>query len=203
GGTALQRRPAHVQPHSARGDAHGGGANNPWHRYRALGTGGHRRAGRRRHRSLRLLAPCRISRAPDTPPALDQPRVPERRRLGGIVPRSAIAAGRRPAQVFLLSGLYGRHGWPAARRRPDRPARLGVSPEWLQRLQDGARLVYVFCYPDSPQNALVQALAGAAPDTLILAPEGVWHAGSAPHEGTGSASKVGVHAHAFVDQETF
>ncbi|NGR08011.1 elongation factor P maturation arginine rhamnosyltransferase EarP [bacterium SGD-2] len=82
-------------------------------------------------------------------------------------------------------------------------ARLGVSTEWLQRLQDGARLVYVFCYPDSPQNALVQALAGAAPDTLILAPEGVWHAGSAPHEGTGSASKVGVHAHAFVDQETF
>ena len=78
---------------------------------------------------------------------------------------------------------------------------LGVAPEWLQRLRDGAKLVYVYCYPEAPLPALQQTLARNGGDTLMLIAQGVWSGGLPDwHEAGGH---VGVHTHDFVDQDTF
>lgn len=79
---------------------------------------------------------------------------------------------------------------------------LGVSDEWLQRLQAGARLAYVFCYPEAPLTALLQALAAAESDTLVLMANGVGREALSAWTGE-HAHNVAVHVHKFVDQDTF
>lgn len=81
-------------------------------------------------------------------------------------------------------------------------SRLGVSPAWLQRLRQGATLAYVYCYPQAPLAALLQALADAGRDALVLLPEGIWP-GELPRPiGRGDA-RVEAWAHPFVDQDDF
>lgn len=78
---------------------------------------------------------------------------------------------------------------------------LGVDTDWLQRVQAGARLVYVYCYPQAPLPELLQALASHNHETLVLMPRGVWP-GTLPstqHLNT----HVAIHTHDFVDQERF
>src|SRR5690606_39244806 len=55
-----------------------------------------------------------------------------------------------------------RNTWQADQRaRLALLAQLGVNADWLRRIEAGARLVYVYCYPQAPLPALQQALAGA------------------------------------------
>src|SRR5690606_41429682 len=50
--------------------------------------------------------------------AVAEPGIPECRGLGERLPRAALAAGQRPVQVLLLSGLHRRHRRVAARTGP-------------------------------------------------------------------------------------
>src|SRR5690606_41060950 len=49
---------------------------------------------------------------------------------------------------------------------------LGVEADWLERLRKGARLVYVFCYPDAPLAGLMDALAEPRARSLVLMTDG-------------------------------
>src|SRR5690606_7675520 len=51
---------------------------------------------------------------------------------------------------------------------------LGVDATWLERLRGGASLVYVYCYPQAPLPALIEALSMVGRDALVLLPEGIW-----------------------------
>ena len=79
--------------------------------------------------------------------------------------------------------------------------RLGVDASWLERLSAGAALVYVYCYPQAPLEALMQALSQQGRDTLLLLPRGIW-----PHELPdvhANACRVEARSHDFVDQSSF
>lgn len=76
---------------------------------------------------------------------------------------------------------------------------LGVDPAWLARLRAGARLVYVYCYPQAPLPALLKVLANDSRDTLVLLPEGVWPA-DLQYATSASTERLKVHSHRFVDQ---
>ena len=78
---------------------------------------------------------------------------------------------------------------------------LGVDPRWLQRLREGATLVYLFCYPQAPVLSLYRSLVQQGRDTLILMARGVFPLASPDHQ-TGMA-QVAVHEHDFVDQDVF
>lgn len=80
-------------------------------------------------------------------------------------------------------------------------AELGINADWLQRLQAGARLVYVYCYPQAPLPELLRALALQNRDTLVLLPRGIWPQ-PLPDEQHGNAH-LAVRTHDFVDQERF
>jgi len=77
---------------------------------------------------------------------------------------------------------------------------LGVEADWLERLRKGARLVYVFCYPDAPLAGLMNALAELPDESLVLMPEGT---GADVGRALPRHPGVHVHAHRFVDQPTF
>lgn len=79
--------------------------------------------------------------------------------------------------------------------------KLGVEEAWLERLQAGAALVYVFCYPQAPLASLMQALSRQNRDTLVLCPQGVWPA-ALPGQHT-RGCRIDVRTHEFVDQDTF
>lgn len=78
-------------------------------------------------------------------------------------------------------------------------ASLGVNAAWLDRLRNGAALVYVYCYPQAPLPSLLQALATRDGDTLVLMPDGIWP-GALPRP---VAGRVEVCTHPFVDQDAF
>lgn len=79
---------------------------------------------------------------------------------------------------------------------------LGVESDWLHRVHAGARLVYVYCYPDSPLPALLAALEASGRDTLVLLPEGI--APHSPPPGVQANScRVEMRTHAFVEQDIF
>ena len=80
--------------------------------------------------------------------------------------------------------------------------RLGVSDESCGRLEAGARLVYVFCYPQAPLQALLDELALSSRDTLVLMPRGLRSEPQAA-SAQASGSHVAVHEIPFVDQDTF
>lgn len=98
--------------------------------------------------------------------------------------------------------LARRDAWQAdAQARLDLLADLGVSEDWLHRLRGGARLVYVFCYPQAPLPALLQALSSQQGDTLILMAAGLMPPEA--WENFSGAGNVGVHEHPFVNQARF
>lgn len=79
--------------------------------------------------------------------------------------------------------------------------RVGVEAAWLDRLDAGAALAYVYCYPEAPLESLIGALSRGDRDTLVLLPEGILPQGlPTPKAGR---SQVELHTHAFVDQDTF
>lgn len=81
-------------------------------------------------------------------------------------------------------------------------AELGVQPEWLERLAaGGAALVYVFCYPQAPLPALLEALGRQDRDALVLMPKGVWSHSASSADCV--ARQVAIHRHDFVDQSHF
>lgn len=109
-------------------------------------------------------------------------------RTGGLLREPGLIATRDAWQAD-----------PAARQ--DLLERLGVPAVWLQRLREGASLVYVYCYPDSPLPTLQQSLVQKGGDTLILMAEGIWPEGLP--ERLEAGGHVAVHTHDFVDQDTF
>lgn len=71
--------------------------------------------------------------------------------------------------------LEKRNAWqanPAARRAL--LAQCGLNTTDIDTIDNGARLVLVFCYPDAPLSALAQALAANSRPTVLLLPDGVW-----------------------------
>lgn len=98
--------------------------------------------------------------------------------------------------------LEARDAWQSSPHvRMDLLSRLGIEQEWLDRLRAGARLVYVYCYPQAPLHALIDALSQQGRDTLILMAQGIWP--SALSDSVSAGCKVGVRTHDFVDQATF
>ena len=102
-----------------------------------------------------------------------------------------------------------RDRWQAdSEQRNSLLARVGVDAQWRERLNEGAALVYVYCYPQAPLAALLQALASGQRDTLVLLPEGIWP-GELPSvqgrlNGKGSRdAEVQIHTLPFVDQDDF
>lgn len=83
--------------------------------------------------------------------------------------------------------------------RPNLLSRLGVEAVWLDRLQAGARLVYVFCYPQAPLGALLRTLASTRQEALVLMAQGVGP--DTPPLPAGG--RLALHRHEFVDQDTF
>jgi len=76
-------------------------------------------------------------------------------------------------------------------------ARIGVSADARASLQQGTRLVFLFCYPHAPVAALLAGLA-AAGQTLLLAPEGLH-----PTLRDARPSGVRVQEIPYVDQDDF
>jgi len=99
--------------------------------------------------------------------------------------------------------LTRRDMWQAdPRNRLELLARLRIDAAWQERLRAGARLVYVYCYPQAPLPALMEALGASGRDTLVLLPEGIWP-GETPASITTARSRVEARAHPFVDQDVF
>jgi len=113
--------------------------------------------------------------------------------------------GFTPATGGLLRepGLIARRdAWQAdSQARLTLLNKLGVSPAWLERLQAGARLVYVYCYPQAPLPALMRALSRQGHDSLVMLPQGIWPDALPSLHANGC--RIETHAHPFVDQDTF
>lgn len=50
----------------------------------------------------------------------------------------------------------------------------GLSGEDITAVDNGAHLVFVFCYPDAPVSTLVKSLASAEKPSLVMIPEGTY-----------------------------
>lgn len=99
--------------------------------------------------------------------------------------------------------IQDRLAWQAdAGKRLDFLAALGVSDTWLRKLEAGAFLAYVYCYPQAPLPLLIKALANVGEDALVLMPEGIWPEALPAISGE-SAANVGIHRLPFVDQDAF
>jgi len=98
--------------------------------------------------------------------------------------------------------LEARDAWQSSpNARMELLSGLGIEQEWLERLRAGAMLVYVYCYPQAPLPALIDALSQQGRDTLILMAQGIWP--SALPDSVSGGCTVGVRTHEFVDQATF
>lgn len=111
----------------------------------------------------------------------------------------------RTGGLLREAGLFARRdAWRAV---PDARsallATLGVPQAWLDRLRQGAMLVYVYCYPQAPLPALSDALSRAGRDALILIPGGIWPGTLPEPRVTAHGTRVETVAHPFVDQDTF
>lgn len=100
---------------------------------------------------------------------------------------------------------------------------VGLPHEQIQRLRNGARQIMLFCYPQAPARALVDALALQTTASVILVPEGVYPSlrGYCAHQAPPFPQKVApssqqiappshptwgqvyIHEMAFVDQQRF
>ena len=115
-------------------------------------------------------------------------------KAGGLLREPGLIENGRPRQAD-------------SRKRLDLLARLGVEDSWLKKLEGGALLAYVYCYPQAPLQALINALACHDRDALVLMPVGIWP-GKLPavspvsHHGA-TGPEVATHPLPFVDQGDF
>ena len=94
-----------------------------------------------------------------------------------------------------------RHAWHAdPNARAGLLQGLGVDPAWLDRVHAGARLVYVYCYPQAPLPTLLETLANDSRDTLVLLPEGICPT-DLLYTTSANAERLKIHTHRFVDQD--
>lgn len=75
---------------------------------------------------------------------------------------------------------------------------LNVPDEQIRRVHQGARVVFLFCYPDAPAHALLGGLARQQDPSLLLVPRGVY-----PKLLAHQSDHVHVHEIPFVDQADF
>ncbi|PLC55197.1 elongation factor P maturation arginine rhamnosyltransferase EarP [Pollutimonas nitritireducens] len=95
--------------------------------------------------------------------------------------------------------LAARDQWLAdPQQRVDFLKSVNVPDEQLRRIEQGARLVFLFCYPDAPAKALVDGLIREEHPTLLLIPQGVYPS-LAGHQNR----YVHIHQVPFVDQTNF
>lgn len=72
---------------------------------------------------------------------------------------------------------------------------LGLPSEQIQRLDQGARQVFLFCYPNAPVQGLLDSLKQQTTPSVALVPSGVY-----PSLQTAQSSHVHIHEIPFVDQ---
>lgn len=95
--------------------------------------------------------------------------------------------------------LARREAWLAQpRRRRKLLQSIGLPPAQIDKLENGTRQVFLFCYPSAPVAELVEALRRQANPSVLLVASGV-----APTLNTQSNDHVHVHACPFVDQDGF
>ncbi|WP_143161073.1 elongation factor P maturation arginine rhamnosyltransferase EarP [Pollutimonas bauzanensis] len=75
---------------------------------------------------------------------------------------------------------------------------IGVPGRQIERLRQGARQVFLFCYPDAPAQGLLDSLERQACPTLLIVPRGVY-----PGLQDRPGGRVHVHEMPFVDQAAF
>ncbi len=111
-----------------------------------------------------------------------------------------------PGFTSATGGLLRETGLLAERDKwlsePDRRNTLlrsiGVPAGQIQRLQHGARQVFLFCYPNAPVQGLLDSLARQARPTLLIAPAGVY-----PGLQARQSEQVYIHEMPFTDQAAF
>lgn len=111
-----------------------------------------------------------------------------------------------PGFTRNTGGLLREHGLLAARdqwlsepqQRLEFLNALKVPNEQVRRVELGARVVFLFCYPDAPAQALLASLGRQQSPSLILVPRGVY-----PSLLTQQNDHVHVHEIPFIDQEDF
>jgi len=75
---------------------------------------------------------------------------------------------------------------------------LGLPAAQLERLQHGARLAFLFCYPNAPALGLLDSLKQQSTPSVLIVPAGVY-----PELLTEKSDRVYVHEIPFVDQASF
>src|SRR5690606_31603932 len=75
---------------------------------------------------------------------------------------------------------------------------IGMPDTLIQKLQQGWRQAFVFCYGDADANALSQALSQSGPPTIAVVPQGVL-----PQLATLQSDTLQVYESPFVDQDDF
>ena len=95
--------------------------------------------------------------------------------------------------------LSARDRWIAnPRQRLDLMKVLNVPDEQIRRLEQGARLIFLFCYPDAPAQALLGALNSEGSPTLLLVPRGIY-----PSLLAKQSEHLHIHEIPFIDQARF
>ncbi|PLC51241.1 elongation factor P maturation arginine rhamnosyltransferase EarP [Pollutimonas subterranea] len=83
-------------------------------------------------------------------------------------------------------------------RRLDLMKSVNVPNEQIHRLEEGALLAFLFCYPDAPARALLAGLNEQDRPALLLVPQGVY-----PSLAAHTSEHVHLHEVPFVDQANF
>lgn len=92
-----------------------------------------------------------------------------------------------------------RLAWLSQPERRDALLRAnGVCSADIRAVKNGARIIFLFCYPDAPVPALFGALAQDARKTIVLIPEGVY-----PQARSSSNGNVSVYHIPFVSHNDF
>lgn len=75
---------------------------------------------------------------------------------------------------------------------------IGLPAQQIQRLEQGARQVFLFCYPDAPAHGLLDSLARQTGPSVLIVPTGVY-----PSLSVRQSEHVHIHEMPFVDQAAF
>lgn len=87
-----------------------------------------------------------------------------------------------PGFTDATGGLLREHGLIKERRRwqssPEQRSsllqRCTLSSDDISAVNEGARLIFLFCYPDAPVNTLIDALSTLSRPSVVLIPEGIY-----------------------------